>query len=863
MQISLNGGDWLFKDYIGEDWRWRDAHQPGTRDLRFWRRGSVPGSVHHDLWTQGAIPNPYYEMNSLLLEWIPARTWLYKKTFTVDAALRGQRIQLRFEGVDYEAEFFLNGAALGRHRSMYTPAAFEVSDLLHYDEPNLVAVVLAPAPHEEPQVGRTSRVRTHKSRMTYWWDFCPRMIHVGIWQDVLLNVTGAVRIEDVFVRPQLSADYATAAVALSVAADAAQAETVAVETTIRFEGDIIASATQTYHLAPGRAALKETLRVDQPRLWWPNGAGDQPLYEAEVAIYPLHDGQAGAAASDTRVVPFGIRQIELARNDASAPEARPYTLVVNGRKLYIKGWNWVPLDVLYGAPRPQKLAHLLRLAKDAHVNLLRVWGGGLIETEAFYNLADRYGILIWQEFIQSSSGIENTPSEAREFIDLMQREAEAIIPRRRNHPALALWCGGNELTTGDIRPLDDQHPLLAALKEVVARLDPDRLWLPTSPSGPVFGNTLADIAAHPAGLHDVHGPWEYQGVSGQYELYNRGTSLLHSEFGVEGITNLRTLNATIAPEHQQPVTLDNPYWQHLGAWWVKAPVWQETFGAGLDAATWVRATQFMQAEGLRYALEADRRRKYHNSGTLPWQFNEPYPMAACTSAVDYYGQPKPVYYAVARAYQPLLISAKYATIAWEGRPAFEAELWANHSGVEAIMGADLQARLIGLDGRVRHEWNSRADLPANRAAALRAIEAPLEEPGPFFLDLRLDSAAGLPLAHSRYIFTNTPNLAALLDVLPTTLLVEAAAERDRDSWDVRIENTGAQAALFIWLEADRAPGAAGFGAFSDNHFCLLPHETRMIKVSWFDVPRPQRALVIAGWNTPAQRIAAADVATAD
>ncbi|MBN2471631.1 MAG: hypothetical protein JXN59_12995, partial [Anaerolineae bacterium] len=534
MRVRLDGDDWQFKAYYGEDWRWRNAHKPAHRDAHCWHRGTVPGSVHHDLWALGEIPDPYWERNSLLLEWIPARTWLYRKTFQADAGLAGRRVQLCFEGVDYASEFFLNGESLGQHAGMFTPARFEVGDLLRCGEENTLAVVIEPSPHEQPQVSRTSKVRTHKSRMTYWWDFCPRMIHIGIWDSVVLNVTGPVRVEDVFARPQLAPDHRQATVTLTTTLDTARAQAVMLEIALRLDGRTAASARADYLLPAGRVTLPAELVIESPALWWPNGYGAQPLYEAEVCVLAAE----GGACLDRRVVRFGVRRVEFMPNEGADPAARPYTLVVNGRRIYIKGWNWVPLDVLYGVERPEKLAHLLGLARDAHVNLLRVWGGGLIEKEGFYDLCDQLGLLIWQEFIQSSSGIENTPSEDPAFIHMLVEEAEQIIPRRRNHPALVVWCGGNELSAGPDVPLDDTHPLLAALKAVVARLDPDRHWLPTSPTGRVFLNSPENIARDPGSLHDVHGPWEFQGVSQHCALYNRGTSLLHSEFGVEGVTNL-------------------------------------------------------------------------------------------------------------------------------------------------------------------------------------------------------------------------------------------------------------------------------------------------------------------------------------
>lgn len=844
-RISLNGTDWQIKDYYGADWRWRNVHRTPKPEAG-WYPAAVPGTVAFDVWQARAIPDPYFELNSRLIEWIPARTWVYRRLFTVDASWQGQRAQLRFEGVDYEAQFFLNGHDLGTHTGMYTPAVFEVAHLLNFDGDNLLVVVVAAAPPEEPQVGYTSCVRTHKSRMTYWWDFCPRMIHQGIWDDVTLDFTGDTRLTDVWVQTRLRDDYQHADVTITTALDARTAGTVTVEMWLR-AGEVVISSTVTEQaIAAGTTTISTVLPVDQPRLWYPNGYGEQPLYHAEVRVIG-----ADRAESDRRTVRFGIRQIELLPNQTDDPTARPYTLAVNGQRMYIKGWNWVPSDVMYGVPRPDKLEHLLTLAQQANVNLLRVWGGGLIEKEMFYNLCDEFGIIIWQEFIQSSSGIDNRPPDDPDFIAFMVREAEQIIPRRRNHPSLALWCGGNELTDAHTRPLDDHHPMLAALKEVVNRMDPDRLWLPTSPTGRVFGYELENIEKDPTSLHDVHGPWEYQGVAAQYTLYDQGTSLLHSEFGVEGITNLKALNATIAPENQMPVTLDSPIWFHRGAWWVKADMWRATWGEIDTIEQLVQATQLAQAEGLRYALEADRRRKYQNSGTLPWQFNEPYPMAACTSAIDYYGQPKPVYYAIAHAYESVHISARFAASAWAGHERFTAELYANNSHQHIYDEVTLSARLLDMHGQLCDEVQASVTLSADSVIPITQISTPLARitSDVFFLDLRLHDRSGETLSHNRYSFTRAENLAPLLHMPATTLTT--VREPLGDTETITITNTGDVVALYLWLEDARPVGAKGYAYFADNHFCLLPQESRRITVTWQNVPAAERRLTLGKWNTAA------------
>ncbi len=849
LRLSLNGSDWTFKGFYGEDWNWRKSHQPDTMDKRHWKLGAVPGSVQNDLWLAGEVPDPYFERNSLLMEWVPQRTWLYKKAFRAPADWRCQRVQLRFEGVDYEAQFFLNGELIGSHAGMYTPAVFEVGELLRYGQDNLIAVVIEPAPQEQPQVGRTSKVFTHKARMNYWWDFSPRMIHLGIWDSVSLNVTGPVRVEDVFAHPQLNESLDSAVVDVSAALHTNKAVKARIHTRLRFEGDTISEEYSTHDLEIGTTQVNAAFKLDDPHLWWPNGYGEQPLYQAEVTVSML-EGQA-ETLSDREEVTFGVRRVELDRNDASSESALPYTLLVNNRRIFLKGWNWVPMDVLYGVERPPKLQRLLALAQRAHVNLLRVWGGGLIERESFYNQCDRLGILIWQEFIQSSSGIDNTPPSEPIVVARIAAEARQIIPRKRNHPSLAIWCGGNELTDADHKPLNDEHPMLAALSAAVEALDPGRLWLPTSPSGPLFSNSKENNAEKPFDLHDVHGPWEYQGVANHQALYNQGACLLHSEFGVEGITNWKTLQATISKEHRLPIDLDNPVWDHLGAWWVKQHSWKPVYGQLPDVETSVRAVQFLQADGLRYAIEANRRRKYRCSGTIPWQFNEPYPMAASTSAVDYYAQPKPAYYTVARAYAPLRVTALFPTQAWAGREKFEAEVWIANSTLDEIDEAVLEARLIGASGACYHAENLPACVPANGAAHLISLRWPLgsvEEPV-FFLDLALKRPNGELLSENRYAFSLTGDFKPFLR-LPQTE-VKAVVQPGQDGvLRLTLTNTGAAVAFNAWIEDTRPVNSPHHPLFSDNYLTLLPGEIRTVTVEWLNGAPEDKSLQITGWNFP-------------
>ena len=860
----LSGAGWELKSFLGEDWIGRRSHAPDTRDRLGWIPAEVPGSILADLVRAGEVGDPYVAQGSLLVEWVPARTWVVRRRFRAPAAGAGtgagRRVAFRLEGIDHAGRVFLDGEEIGRSEGMFRPVQIEIGDRLEPGAEAHLAVVIEPAPACEPQVGRTSRVRIHKSRMSYGWDFCPRMIHLGLWDDVSLVETGPIRIEDVWARPVLSParaiERARAEVRLQIDVSAAAAGTLEVE--LVEEGEAAASpcAVGRVEIAAGQERAELVLEIARPRLWWPRGAGPQPLYRARVVA------RAGGTVSHERSVRFGVRHLELTGNDTPDRTARPYTLCVNGERLYIKGWNWVPLDVLHGPRRPDKLGHLLRLAARAGVNLLRVWGGGLLEREEFYDRCDELGILVWQELALSSSVVESTPSEDPDYVALMEEEARAIVPRRRNHPSLALWCGGNELQTPDGRPLGGDAPVLAAMESVVRALDPNRPWLPTSPSGRVFMNRLAEIERDPDGLHDVHGPWEHQGPAAHYRLYDRGTALLSSEFGVEGMTNRRALEALIPAAQRWPAGRENPVYAHLGAWWNNLPLVEQAFGrfdgpGELDALR--RASQFLQADGLRYAVESCRRRAWRSSGTIPWQLNESYPNAWCTAAVDYHGDPKPAYHAVRRAYQALVVCAAIDRQVGVGPDAVEAALWvvADREEPAAEEGPwHVVATLRGDDGAVIAAVQLELDPP--RAGACSAGTARLPLPprrdgdavdggdgsaGDLLLvDLSLLDPADGVRAENRYYLTRGADLSCMRRLATTALEARAMPGA------LELVNAGRTVALLIDLEDGRPLGSPGWIRPADSGFSLLPGEARRIAID-ADGIRPGPALLrISAWN---------------
>lgn len=834
-RTRLDGG-WTMKGYLSPDWAVEAARNGWHGEG--WIEASVPGSVAHDVWQAEGGPSPYVERGSLAWEWVSERAWRYHRSIAVPRLRDGERARLRFEGIDHEARVLLDGVELARHEGMFVPFEVELPADVAGRRVRL-DVVVGPAPASESQLGRTSRVRVHKSRMSYGWDFCPRLVHQGIWRPVWLETGGPAVLGDVWARTRWSEQPGGhARVECRVTVQRSGDDPVGIEAQLhdrerlveRVSGDVPRSASR----------IELSIDVPSPRPWRPNGLGDAVVHRLEVRLL----GQAGSL--DRRVVPVGFRDATLVPNVDGPPAARPYTLEVDGRRMYANGWNWTPLDVFHGVPRPGHREHLIRMAQSAHVNLLRVWGGGLIEDEAFYDACDAAGIFVWQELSLSSSQVDSVPAADEEFVEHMRAEARRIVPRLRNHPSLLLWCGGNELA--DERPLDEERaPVLAALRDVVRELDPDRAFLPTSPSGPRFHNRLEDIAADPDGLWDVHGPWEHQGLTRHNTLYDRGTSLLNSEFGVEGMANRRQHEAVIGPGHRWPATRANPVYRHLGDWWINEPLVQEAFGgriAGID--TLRRASQHLQADGLRYAVEANRRRWPRNSGSLPWQLNESYPNAWSTAVIDHRGDPKPAFFGVARAYRPAHVCARFERWAWDGQP-FTGELWAWSGAVapEQPRPAAVRAAVRELDGGPLVALEAPVAALDDRPRCVGSLDTALP-PRLAVVDLGLVGDDDLVLATNRYVVSGTENLAPLLDLAAAN--VEITCDRGDDAWRLELTHRSGPAALGIVIDDDRPIDAPGWAEASDGAIDLLPGERRAVDVGWAGAPPHGRRLRVHGWN---------------
>ncbi|MNO26131.1 Exo-beta-D-glucosaminidase precursor [compost metagenome] len=835
-QILLNDLKWEVKGY----WPWVPLKGTSMElgqelmGVTDWMPATVPGGVHYDLYRQGWITNSYEELNSLSCEWVENRWWVYRTTLK-RPELKATRIELVFHGLDYEAAVYADNVLLGEHKGMFEPAVFDVTDLLSERESLEISVLLKQAPDEMGQIGKTSATFTQKSRFNYKWDFSTRLVNVGIWDDVILKVHQDCSWEEVSITTDAdlgeNGEQASgriiiqASIKLMAGPEYARALTASI-TCSDPEGNPL--LVQSYSVLAGEV-LNAELEIPEPQLWYPNGYGEQPLYSFELKLVDEDDMEL-----DTRNLQTGLRKLNYILNEGSPDNALPYTVVINGRKIYIKGVNMTPLDHLYGNVTVEQYQQMIHLMKAAHINLVRVWGGGIIEKKVFYDLCDVNGIMVWQEFIQSSSGIDNIPSKQPEFLELLRKTACTALCNKRNHVSLTVWSGGNELMSEPNKPSDFSDSNLAMLKALVEQYDPQRLFLPTSASGPVEYITEAKGQGH-----DVHGYWKYMGNPYHYELYGSNDNLLHSEFGVDGLSSLKSLEKFLSATNQQPVSMENnAVWRHHGEWWDTLSREEEMFGGMNNLKQYSACSQWMQAEGIRFVLEANRRRKFQNSGSIVWQFNEPWPNVSCTNLVDYYGETKMAYHWVKQAFRPLHASLDYRSLLLTPGTRFQGNVFVNGGDGGRVK---VEAEVLDAAGRSLYRQTFEAEGDKDHAVCVGELNFSVPEQKDLLYFVRLsfqDVEEELQeLPQNLYVFSTAKQhlYAPALDLTGGNLQV-----RKEGSWQstgigeqsqqahFTLYNTGSEVLLHVhaeekgnryWLEAE------------EQFLTLFPGEKRTVMVT--------------------------------
>ncbi|MCB9113164.1 MAG: glycoside hydrolase family 2 protein, partial [Anaerolineales bacterium] len=531
---SLNGS-WQFRQTSTEEWF----------------PAQVPGGVHTDLMALGKIPDPYVGDNEKRVAWVAESDWEYRSTFNAQAdVFQRKQIWLVCDGLDTLASLTLNGKPLGETNNMFRQYRFDVKPLLKAEGNELVITFTSPVKYVteknaiRPMNGVPQAIaggpHLRKAPCQFGWDWGPQLPPIGIWQDIRLEAYDSTRITEVHLRQKH--DNGNVTISARVEVENASAPLSATLLVTAPDG-----SQQSESFSFTSTSGEVSLQVKNPQLWWPNGLGDQPLYQVRVLL------NEGDQTLDEKKYQLGLRKIEL-RQEADE-WGKSFTFVVNGHPFFAKGADWIPADSFPTRLKKDSLEGLIRSAVATHQNMLRVWGGGFYEEERFYDLCDQYGILIWQDFIFSCSIY---PLDEPEFLENVRVEAVENIRRIRHRASLALWCGNNEMEQGWAE-WNWQNPELETLKAVYDNFfhhtlkewcnteDPDTSYWASSPSSDTpFENPNGQIQGD-AHYWDVwHGGKPFTAYRNQYPRFM-------SEFGFQALPPLETIR-TYADESEWNMT---------------------------------------------------------------------------------------------------------------------------------------------------------------------------------------------------------------------------------------------------------------------------------------------------------------------
>ena len=631
----------------------------------------VPGTVHTDLLNAGIIEDPFYRMNEHDLQWIDKADWKYECTFTAGKEiLHRSNTELLFKGLDTYADVYLNDSIILQADNMFREWKVDCKGLVK-EENTLTILFRSPTKTAEKIYDNyeyvvpvsandlsviggmgDKRVSAHirKAPYHFGWDWGPRLVTSGIWRPVILKAWDEVKIEDVHIR-QLQLD--------TVAEMIAEIEinvNKGVETTISLFIDDIKAEEKKVSTIGGKQKISLPFTINNYERWWPNGLGDQKLYNIKVTL--KYGNQ-----SDEYLVKTGLREIDLVMEDDTMGTS--FYFKVNGQPVFMKGANYIPQDIFLTRVTKEDYEKLIDDALDANMNMLRIWGGGIYENDYFYELCDKKGLLVWQDFMFACSMYPGDDS----FLSNVEQEAIENVKRLRNHPSIALWCGNNEClsawenwgwnkTAAEEQGQEVADRIWAAydtlfhniLDSVVAIYDSDRAYWPSSPSRAYGVNEKWDSKSG-----DVH----YWGVWWGKEAFSAYDSIIPrfmSEYGFQSFPIMETVEQYTLPE-------DHDIYSEVMKSHQRSSIGNETIEEYMrrdyrvpeDFESFLYVSQLLQAEGIKRGMEAHRREMERCMGSLYWQINDCWPVASW-SGRDYFGRWKALHYSVRHAFRDLLIS---------------------------------------------------------------------------------------------------------------------------------------------------------------------------------------------------------------
>ena len=800
---------------LDHGWQFRQVTSAPQEPEAGWLPATVPGDVHLDLLANKKIDDPFFRGNEPKLQWIENESWEYRLRFDVTPSMLARsNVDMVFDGLDAAAQVYVNGTQVLAADNMFRIWRVSVKGYLHTGK-NLLRVVF-PSPIKaaqevaardpwQPKTKTDFKTYIRKAAYEYGWDWGPRFVTSGIWRPVQLEAWDKVRIADFAIRQRdVSSEVAHADAEVEVESASAGSARVSVQYTDN--GKPVTLSTVA-NLHAGRNIIDLPVEIRQPKLWYPAGYGDQPLYEFTAQV-----GAVGQPA-ETRKVKAGLRSIVLHRQ--LDKWGRSFELIVNGIPVFAKGADVIPFDSFPNRVTTADYRRILESARDANMNMIRHWGGGYYETEEFYSICDELGIMVWQDFMFGNDWQPGT----YDFKLNIEAEADDQVRRLRNHPSIVVWCGNNETESAlgwngrQSLPADVRYQMWqdyltefsGILPRVVARLDSETPYWPSSPSADY--EALSDhYQSGDAHIWDV---WHGRVPFSTYETHH---ARFVTEYGFQSFPEMKTIEAFTLPEDRTgiftPVMLGHQKNDEGNS--IIHDYLLKDYSEPKDFASFLYVSQVLQAEGIKIGAEHFRRSRPETMGSIFWQLNDCWPVASWSS-IDYYGRWKALQYYARRFYAPILVSPHVE----DG----SLKVYIVSDKTKAAP-ATLRVRLMDFGGKVLLEDSHAVDV------------TPLDSK--VYLDWPLKKLSDAGAADTSRVFIVADLTANGAQISRNLVYLAPTKEIHLKPAALKVETTGGNGSYKVRITSPVLARSVylSFGdldvKLSDNYFNLLPGETAEI-----------------------------------
>lgn len=802
------------RNLSSEKWQFKNAK------YQKWFTATVPGTVHLDLMNNNIIPDPFKDENEQKVQWIENENWNYQTVFKISSKeLENQNIELVFNGLDTFSDIYLNGKLLQSTDNMFRKWTIPVKQNLKIGD-NLLQIKFKSAVNVGKDLAQKVRFTTPESPRSYvrkaqyqfGWDWGPRLVTAGIWKDIKLNFWNNAKLENVKIEQKnISKEVANLVFYTEVFVEKEGKYNVSVNNNFK-----------DFNLKKGKNLIEIPFDIKYPKLWQPNGFGSAYSYQFAVSIFQ------NDKIIDQKLVETGLRTVELIQEKDE--KGKSFYFKVNGNPLYAKGVNWIPGDSFSPRMSKEKYHKLIKDCKEANMNMIRVWGGGIYEDDEFYKACDENGILVWQDFMFAGSFY---PSDEN-FQKNVEMEVRDQIERLQNHPSLALWCGNNEIDEAIVNwgyqkqfkySKEDSLQVWKDYKTIFHEVIPNAIKKYATAGKQIYWESSPSIGwGHKESL--TEGDSHYWGVwwgEEPFEMYNEKVPRFASEYGFQGMPTLETTKSMFSGKAD--LSLENPtikaHEKHSRGWEIIQKYMERDYKVPTDFIKYNYVSQLLQARGMQIAIEAHRRAKPYNMGTLYWQLNDCWPVVSWSS-IDYMGNWKALHYQVKRSFENQMILAEEK----DGILNF----YAINDGLENFEDVQLEFEVNNFKGEnfltaVSNQKQKLDQIVKFDSSSIAKLIG-YSDKNKLYLNLILRGKDEKIIAETNYFFAKPKDLKL---TKPNIKIKKISSTEIEVSTDVLAKD--------VYLLGDTH--------FSDNFFDLLPKTSRRIKLS-----NPSKNIeVMSLWDT--------------